>query len=157
MSIYIRVGIDLAETRERLRVMSEGLDGLDAGDLEDIANLALLKIRRRVNKGLDASGKPFAPYRPDTVKIRTKRGRKTAKVDLRMTGDMVGGLTATSEDGAGVVYFTDANFGRIAHWHNTGTRRMAQRRWLDFDDGTPDLQALANEAARKLAKKLEQK
>lgn len=157
MSIYIRVGIDLAETRERLRSMSEGLDGLDAGDLEDIANTAILKIRRRVNRGLDAAGKPFAPYRPGTLKSRNKRGRQTAKVDLRITGEMVGSLTATSEDGAGVVFFANSKSGRIAHWHNTGTRRMAQRRWLDFDDGTPDLQALADEAARKLAKKLEQK
>lgn len=157
MSIYIRVGIDLAETRERLRVMSEGLDGLDAGDLEDIANLALRRIQVRTKKGLDASGKPFASYRPGTLRSRNKRGRKTDRVTLADTGYVQASMKATSEDGAGVVYFTVSKFGRIAHWHNTGTRRMAQRRWLDFDDGTPDLQALANEAARKLAKKLEQK
>lgn len=156
MSIYIRVGIDLAETRERLRAMSEGLDGLDAGDLEDIANLALRRIQVRTKKGLDAAGKPFAPYRPGTLRSRGKRGRKTDRVTLLDKGLMQASMKATSEDGAGVVFFANSKFGRIAHWHNTGTRRMAQRRWLDFDDGTPDLQALANEAARKLAKKLEQ-
>lgn len=157
MSIYIRVGIDLAETREQLRVTSEGLQGLDAGDLEDIANLALRRIYVRTKKGLDGAGQPFAGYRPGTSRSRGKRGRKIDRVTLSDTGWMQASMKATSEDGAGIVFFAVSKFGRVAHWHNTGTRRMAQRRWLEFDEGTPDLQALANEAARRLAKKLEQK
>jgi hypothetical protein len=157
MSIYIRVGIDLAETRERLRAMSDGLDGLDDNDLKSVAALAMQRIKVRTKKGHDASGKPFAPYRPGTARSRNKRGRTVDRVTLLDSGYVQEAMKATSEDGVGVVYFTVSKFGRIAHWHNTGTRRMAQRRWLDFDDGTPDLQALANEAARKLAKKLEQK
>lgn len=70
MSIHVRIGVDLGEARELIRHMADGLIELDDRDLLDIANLALRRIHTRTKRGLDASGSPFAAYKPRTLRSR---------------------------------------------------------------------------------------
>lgn len=55
--------------------------------------VVLMKMRIQEGKGLD--GQAMKPYSKEYAKRRQAKGRQTAKRDLSMTGQMVGGIHST--------------------------------------------------------------
>jgi hypothetical protein len=145
---------------EELRVLlaSVAEDGLTLTNtqLADIANRALLGIKRRTLRGIDYQGQAFAPYAASYVRFRIKKGRQTSPVNLSFSGVMLNALRGGAFNGAARVTIT-GDAGRIANFHNSNRsrRKLPQRRFLDVDTGTPLHDTLSALAVRFLRERLE--
>lgn len=90
------------------------------------------KAKERSNKEVDPSGNPWKPLRPAT--IAAKRSRGAPLQILRDSGILV----------ASIAFILSRNQVRVgpsveyAIWHQTGTRRMPQRRIMGFESGDAD-------------------
>lgn len=60
-------------------------------DMREVGRLIREQILRRTRQGLDAAGKPFAPYSPAYARQRAKLG-KSGRVNLELSGAMLGDL-----------------------------------------------------------------
>lgn len=86
------------------------------------------KIKRGVARGRGLNGTPFAPYDPAYAKIRAKRGRSIAPVDLNFTGRMLGAMQGSlARRGIAKVSFTSVAQSRKAYF--TDQRRP----WFGVD------------------------
>jgi hypothetical protein len=64
-------------------------------------------IKRRVAQGRGLNGSPFPSYDPKYAKLRVKRGRSAAPVDLNFTGKMLGSMNGSLDrKGVAKVSFT---------------------------------------------------
>jgi len=86
--------------------------------LQIVASEGARNIVQRGNKGRGYLGR-FAPYSPAYAKIRQKKGRQVAFVDLNDTGQMWSSLTSTLESrGVAKIYFADATANRKGYFNN---------------------------------------
>lgn len=86
-------------------------------------------ILERTNKGIDANGKPFAPY-SKRYQSFLKRGGEDPKVDLRLSGGLMNSIkprgTYVTRDVAHVVIAPDAGTSPV--WRpKAGSRQRAKR------------------------------
>jgi len=63
--------------------------------LTEVGQFAVAIISLRTRKGLDADRHDFKPYSKNYVPYRKRRGLRVDKVDLTVTGHMLGSITPT--------------------------------------------------------------
>lgn len=82
---------------------------LHEGLLENIAQYAIFRIKKRTSAGEDVDGRDFIPYSDKYSLIRQEYGRPTNKVDLFFTGSMMGAITSDISDEQVVLYFMNTS------------------------------------------------
>lgn len=97
-NIFFRLGVNLQQHEELL---------------EELANFAMFKIKKRTSAGKDVDGQFFQPYTDKYKLFRQKNKRPTNKVDLFFTGSMLSAMTSEIELGEAILYFlnTEDKFG----------------------------------------------
>lgn len=67
--------------------------------LEQLAALAIGRIKRRTGQGVDVNGQAFEPYSARYAAQRKKAGRNASPPTLLLTGAMLGSMQVLSNDG----------------------------------------------------------
>ena len=95
--------------------------------------------------GTSAEGS-FAPYSPAYAKLRVKKGRSPAPVNLLFSGRMQASLAvqATGNEGR-IGIFANSEDATKARAHNEGAARLPRRAWMEPTQG--DIQEIAQDAA----------
>ena len=150
---YVGYEIDLSDLDEML-ARAEGELRLEDSELARIGARAAFMIKGRTASGTDYAGNPFERYSESYADFREEHGRNTSPVDLLFEGHMLAGLQNFVEGGTAVVSFASASEARKANWHNEGTRRMPQRRFLDMLEDGDEEQTLAEMAANFMAERI---
>jgi len=132
MALRVKLTIDFEEANEVFNYL-EGL--FSSGDLLDgIGPMVVGFIQNRTMSGSDVEGNFFAPYSEKYEKHLSKIGEDT-RVDLYFTGQMLGDLdydvisTEVLE-----LYFVSGHSAEIAEYHQQGTPKMPQRKFLGISD-----------------------
>ena len=102
--------------------------------VDDVKDLVLTKTAM----GLDYKGKSFAPY---SAKYAKKKMGMTAtgRPNLKVTGQMLGAVTAKVQDAwHGSVFIKDATAAKIGGYHNSGTKKMPQREFMNISQSAVD-------------------
>lgn len=96
--IFFRLGIDLQRHDELL---------------EELAQFAMFRIKKRTSAGKEVDGNFFQPYSDRYKLFRQKHGRPINKVDLFFTGSLLSAMTSHIETGGVRLYFlnTEDKFG----------------------------------------------
>lgn len=121
--------IDMHGVERALRIAEDV--GLTPQDWEVIGQRAVVSILERTEQGRGPMGTFFTPYAPRTARLRARKGRKVNVVTLAYTGRMMASLTSTAQDGSVRLSFTDARSAVIAAYHQTGTKHMPARPFLE--------------------------
>jgi len=97
------------EDKEVTKFFQDVLDGFEDDNmsriLEEAASYVDYKILERTSKGIDVDSKPFKPYAPMTVRLRSEAGLPTDVPDLFFTGQMLNAMTHDSSPEEGRVFF----------------------------------------------------
>lgn len=72
-------------------------------------------VRDRTAKGQGPNG-PLPPYKPSYIKRRKAAGLQTAFMDLKFTGEMLGGITQSIRKNGAVLYFKGDKAREKAFW-----------------------------------------
>lgn len=152
---YIGYEVDLSDVEATLAQMDAELE-LTENELFRIGARAAFMIKQRTANGVGFDGKRFHPYSEDYAEFRKEHGRNTSPVDLLFEGHMLAATMGFTDGEYAIVKVLGEAEGRKAHWHNEGTKRMPQRRWLDIDEGGAEAETLAEMAAQFMASRIEQ-
>lgn len=173
---------DASDFRTQMLSVPDELE-LTSDELQEIADMAVMLIQRRTERGLDYRDQAFIPYSPTYLKYRTEAGRrgKTGaqrhakglairdsagryarvslhpdRVTLLFTGKMMAALEGTDDEWGALLFFSSAEAGTIANYHNSMEPRkvMPLRRFLDFAPGSDVHERLAKRAAKMIADRL---
>lgn len=89
---------------------------------EAIGGAIIEKITERTESGVDKNGNAFKPYSKSyTDSLQFKAFGKSSNVDLTLTGDMLAGMTITSQDEAQITLgWEDPTLNTRAFAHITG-------------------------------------
>ena len=71
------------------------------------AELLLGLIRKRTQKGKDADGKNFRPYKPEYKAFRRAKGRQTRFPDLNFSGQMLSNMTQKANPKQAILFFAN--------------------------------------------------
>lgn len=69
------------------------------------AEFLLGLIRNRTQKGKDADGRNFKPYKPEYKAFRQQRGRQIRFPDLNFSGNMLSNMTQKSDPKQATLFF----------------------------------------------------
>lgn len=90
--------------------------------LAHIALLAVGRIKRRTNAGLDVNGQAFKPYSRRYATMRRKAGRTVTPVTLWLSGGMLGGMQVVSSDeNRAVIGFVGSSAAQRLSWRTKTT------------------------------------
>lgn len=64
-------------------------------------------IKQRTQKGKDADGKTFAPYKPEYKAFRREKGRQVNFPDLNFSGQMLSNMTQKSDSTKAILFFAN--------------------------------------------------
>lgn len=91
------------EAAKAIEGISATIEGaFDDAALLEVGHFATQLVLLRTKTGLDADGKPFAPYAKDYAKTRQEHGLAAQPVDLARTGHMLGTVTPVLTGDGGV-------------------------------------------------------
>ena len=114
----MNITLGSAKLTARLKQLENGLPEKIDKALEIVASEGARNIADRGKKGRGYKG-VFAPYTPAYAKVRRKKGRQVAYVDLNDTGKMWGGISAALEKrGIAKIYFIGENANKKAYFNN---------------------------------------
>lgn len=118
MSVSVKIEIDSAKLARELNKTQAEISRDIKRSLRKTAQFGNQIIQERTAKGVGYTGK-FEPYSEGYQKVRAKRGRKIAPVDLNFTGKMLGSIAdrLTSKTQA-EIYFTRASEAKKAAFNN---------------------------------------
>lgn len=122
MSLYVRMeGID--KLGDFLVNVKENI--VNRKVLDSMAEEAKRRLLERTAAGRDMHGAPFKPYSKQYRKAREKIGLSGARVDLKSTGEMLGGISTGSnpDRGLSTVSFNDGKSAVKAISHHEGRAR----------------------------------
>lgn len=71
------------------------------------AEFLLGLIRKRTQKGTDADGKNFRPYKPEYKAFRRAKGRQTRFPDLNFSGQMLSNMTQKANPKQAILFFAN--------------------------------------------------
>jgi len=62
-------------------------------------------IKQRTQKGKNADGSSFAPYKPEYKSFRREKGRQVSFPDLNFSGNMLSNMTQKSTSTQAIIFF----------------------------------------------------
>ena len=71
------------------------------------AEFLLGLIRKRTQKGKDADGKNFRPYKPEYKAFRREKGRQVRFPDLNFSGQMLSNMTQKANPKQAILFFAN--------------------------------------------------
>jgi hypothetical protein len=84
-----KMAIEVIGVTEVIGQLKEEITGDTLQILREFGDEAAKEIGDRSRAGLDYNERPFAPYAPSYKKYKTEVLKRTGKVDLTVTGDML--------------------------------------------------------------------
>ena len=135
---------------------AKGLDAMVESLQRDIINPGLVKtvaaeamaiMLERTAMGKDVEGRQFRPYSGRYKRQRAKKGRGTSRVDLNMTGNMLGAMRTgidVAKMEASVYFREDSPEAEKALYHNEKKGRDARERREFFGLGDKDKARILN-------------
>lgn len=125
---FFQFDIDTSQIDSYLGELTLRLQGLDPLYDTIAADIIQPFIDQRFDTETDPTGTPWAELKPETIRQRQRKGLVPIK-KLNATGKGRKNIKVTAESGGVKVSYGD-NDTDYMELHNTGTKRMAQRRFV---------------------------
>ena len=130
----VNVTLDDKEIQAMLKAFPKRIKKASRKALFESASYVNRQIKRRTNRGEGVDG-AFEGYAMSTRRSRTKRGRKTGRVNLFDSGQMMSSMMfEVKNPSLGLVRFSNTPASRKAMWHHTGAGHLPVRKWFDVNN-----------------------
>jgi hypothetical protein len=124
----IKITSNSVEIANEIKAMSRKMEGAIHKALANVTAFEVKEIKQRTqSKGVDAYGKPFAPYSPNYKRAGVKQ---SGVVDLTDTGQMFSSLTTKVTPSKGVLFFRQNLANKKAAFHDifgVGKKRITRQ------------------------------
>jgi len=130
----VNVAINDKEVQAMLKAFPKRIKKASRKALGRASAFVEFTIKHRTISGRGLNG-AFTGYADSTKRSRGKRGRKTGRVDLMDTGQMLGSMVfKVKTPSLGLVFFSNTLAARKAMWHHTGAGHLPVRKWFDVNN-----------------------
>lgn len=130
----VNVTLDDKEVQAMLKAFPKRIKKASRKGLFEAAKYVSWQIKRRTKRGVGVDG-AFEGYAMSTRRSRTNRGRKTGRVNLFDSGQMMSSMKFEAKNPSfGLVRFSNTLASRKAMWHHTGAGHLPVRKWFDVNN-----------------------
>ena len=112
----IKITSNSVEIANEIKGISRKMAGAIKKSLANVSAFEIKEIRKRTSeKGIDAFGRPFAPYSPNYKRAGVKQ---SGVVDLKDQGHMLGSMAFKVSASKGVLFFRQREQNLKASYHD---------------------------------------
>ena len=148
----IKITSNTIQIANEIKAMSKKMSGAIKKSLAHVSAFEIAAIRKRTSeKGIDAFGRPFAPYSPNYKRAGVKQ---SGVVDLKDKGHMLGSLATKVSASKGELFFRRNIESKKAAFHDlfgVGKKRITRQFFRISKD---EQKKIRSEFSRILAKEL---